>query len=269
MKDLSPIRARVFVPILLIFAAVAGFSSCAPPPENDQTVYQTYVPPAWAPPYDGISQIRYYYFPDYDMFYDVEDGVFCYQTGDAWICSATLPPMFAAVDLDGAFIVLIHHDLVQPWLHHAYFERNYPSHCYDQYGAIVERNRIVPNLPRERRVVPRAFNENTNRVTFMQQPTGREMPPNPPPAPPKNPNQREPAPNPARPAPAPASPHYDRVAQEVPMRSITPSMPAASKSFNYGSGYSKPPSAQVSQPPSAQPSRQPSQQPSHQPASRK
>lgn len=243
----------IFAPILLCAALAVAVSSCFIPPESGETeiVYNNYVPPPWAPPYDNISTIRYYYLPDYDMFYDVWDGVFCYQSGDVWICAPALPPMYADIDLYGTFIVLIHHDQDQPWKHHRYFEDNYPRHCYDQYGPIVEHNRVVPQVPKGQKLVPRAFNENSDRVTFMQHPVvGGVLPPNPPPAPPNNPGGRPLAPGnrgsetPARgnsaPARSAAPVQYSRQVQEIPMRVIAPSMPAASKNFNYGSGYTKP-----------------------------
>ena len=255
-------RTVIFAPILLCAALAVAVSSCFVPPQSGETeiVYNNYVPPPWAPPYDNISTIRYYYFPDYDMFYDVWDGVFCYQSGDAWICSPTLPPMYADLDLYGVFIVLVHHNDRVPWEHYRYFAENYPHHCYDQYGPIVEHNRIVPHVPKNHRLVPRAFNENSNRVTFMQHPVVSGEPlPNPPPTPPDNPRGQLPTPgnpgsgNPARGNPAPARPapapsQYSRQVQEIPMRIIAPSMPAASKNFNYGSGYTAPPPRQSATP---------------------
>ena len=243
---------------------MAAINSCMPPPD-ETVVYQTYLPPPWAPPYDNVSQIRYYYFPDYEMFYDVWDGVFCYQSGAVWICSATLPQMYATVNLYGTFIVLVHRNLTHPWDHYNYFRHNYPRHCYEQYGPIVERNRIVPNIPRERRLVPRAFNENTNRVTFMEQETrpstGREMPP---------PSTE------VRAAPVARQPEqgqsvlppYSRQVDDVPMRAISPAMPSESKGFNYGSGYTKPPPSEPKSSPARAPapgSQAPSQVPSQAP----
>ena len=174
---------------------------------------QTYVPPPWAPPYDNVSAIRYYYLPDYDMYYDVWDGLFWYAgPGGEWISSEGPPPQYAGIDLSGAFIVLIDRNISRPWTNYGYYRANYPEHGYDNYTDIVARNRIVTNIAPGHRLVPRAFNENTNRVTFMQRPAQN-----------------------AGAAHAPAS--YHRVAHEVPMKSISPSMPAASRTLNYGRGY--------------------------------
>ncbi len=180
---------------------------------------QTYVPPAWAPPYDNVSSIRYYYLPDYDIYYDVWDGLFWYAGPDGeWISSEGLPPQYANIDLGGAFIVLIDRNISRPWSNYSYYRRNYPEHGYDNYRDIVVRNRIVTNTAPGHELVPRAFNENTNRVTFMQRPIQQV---------PSAPNRQ--------------AHNYHRVAHEVPIKLIAPSMPAASRNFNYGRGYFKPP----------------------------
>jgi uncharacterized membrane protein YgcG len=179
---------------------------------------QNYVPPSWAPPYDNTSSVRYYYLPDYDMYYDVWDGDFWYVgPGGEWISSEGPPPQYAGVDFGGAFIVLIDRNISRPWTNYGYYHANYPEHGYDNYTDIVVRNRIVTNTEPGHRLVPRAFNENSNRVTFMQRPVQQATDAN---------NH------------APAS--YHRVAHEVPMKSIAPSMPATSRNFNYGRGYVKP-----------------------------
>jgi hypothetical protein len=175
---------------------------------------QTYVPPPWAPPYDNVSSVRYYYLPDYDMYYDVWDGLFWYLGPDGvWVSSPGPPPQYAGIDLSGAFVVLIDRNINRPWLNESYYRANYPAHGYDNYRDIVVHNRIITNTEPGHELVPRAFNENTNRVTFMQRPTAAV------------PGAHAPANN------------YHRVAHTVPMKSISPSMPAASRKLNYGGGY--------------------------------
>jgi hypothetical protein len=190
---------------------------------------QNYVPPPWAPPYDNVSTIRYYYLPDYEMYYDVWDRQFWYMgDGDAWISSAVPPSQDASVDLGSSFVVLIDRDMDHPWEHHDYYRQNYPNHGYDNYRDIVVKNRIVTNIAPNHELVPRAFNENTNRVTFMQRPSI----PTPPPQPQRG--QDHPVPPPPM-----VNQRYHQVVHEVPMKNISPSMPEASRKLNYGGGYSK------------------------------
>lgn len=201
--------------IPLMFAILAFFanSSNAQISIGANVVVQNYVPPPWAPPYDNTSSIRYYYFPDYGMYYDVWDGQYWYLgPGGEWISSDALPPAYAGVDLNSSFIVLIDRDVDRPWTNYGYYYHNYPAHGYQNYTDIVARNRIVVNTAPGHALVPRAFNENNNRVTFMQRPTTNTH--------------------------APAT--YHHVVHEVPMQKIAPSMPAESKNLNYGRGYTKP-----------------------------
>jgi hypothetical protein len=207
--------------ISFIFLVIVGIGFVASPSTAQIRVgigvdIPTYVPPPWAPPYDNVSTVRYYYLPDYDMYYDVWDGTFWYLGPDgAWVSSEGPPPQYAGIDLSSAFVVLIDRDIDRPWMNERYYRENYPAHGYDHYRDIVVHNRIVTNTAPGHELVPRAFNENTNRVSFMQRPI-------------------------AKPDAPPAPSTYHRVVHEVPMKSISPSMPAASRSFNYGRGYSKP-----------------------------
>lgn len=220
--NISRILRHAF-PILALFAALACFvnPSAAQIRIGASIDVQNYVPPSSAPPYDNVSAVRYYYLPDYDMYYDVWDGLFWYAgPGGEWISSEGPPPQYAGVDLSGAFIVLIDRNISRPWMNYSYYRRNYPEHGYDNYSDIVVRNRIVTNTAPGHRLVPRAFNENTNRVTFMQRSEQQAL----------GANNHGPA-------------SYHRIVHEVPMKSIAPSMPSGSRNLNYGRGYVKPAAA--------------------------
>jgi hypothetical protein len=228
---LGIVHLGAVLPLLALLAFCA--SSCVPPPEGDtDVVEQSYAPPPWAPPYDNVSTVRYYYLPDYDCYYDVWDGDFWYQGPGGWVSTVGPPPQCAGVDLSDAFVVLIDKNIDRPWLNHAYYHDNYPAHGYDQYKDIVVKNRIVTNTEPGHELVPRAFNENTNRVTFMQRAT-MPNPPHPPPPDLGGQSGHPPAPV----FPAPPS-RYNRVVHKVPMSKISPSMPKESQSRNYGGGYS-------------------------------
>jgi hypothetical protein len=173
-------------------------------------VHQNYVPPQWAPPYDNVSTTRYYYFPDQDMYYDVWERQFYYMDNGVWIATSDVPPMYAGIDLNTSFIVLINRNINRPWENHEFYRDNYPSHGYDHYREIAVNNRIVTNIQPGHELVPRAYNESNRRVTFMQHPT------------------------------AAPTPQYHHVVHEVPMRSIAPSMPKESRGYNYGGASNRP-----------------------------
>ncbi len=235
------------------------------------TVYSNYMLPPWAPPYDNISLVHYYYLPDCGMYYDVRTGLFWYPEGGIWVSSLILPPLCPEFDLFTAFVVLIDRHMFRPWDRDWYYHRNYPPHFYNRYPDIVHRHHLFRHLPPDREDIPRAFNENSNRVTFMHrtivpgrspgadQGRGTPTPPQPRPAP-----SPQPAPLPTpQPTPHPV-PTYDRQVHEVPMRSIAPSMPPETRKYNYGSGYRGAPSGTSSSGRTA-PARTPQTKPQSQP----
>jgi hypothetical protein len=214
--------SRTSMTLSLMFGCLllVALSSCytVPAAEDDGVVYQNYVPPSWAPPYDNVSMVQYYYFPDYEMYYDVWGRTFWCQENGGWVSYPGLPPAYAGIDLSASFIVLIDRNVHEPWRNHGYYRDNYPRHGYDNYRDIVVNNRIVTNIQPGHELVPRSYNENNDRVTFMQHP-------------------RVNAPAPGQPASAPVLPTpYHHITHEVPMRAIAPSMPKESRAFNYGSG---------------------------------
>jgi len=183
-------------------------------------VFISYTPPFWAPPYDNVSTVRYYYFPDYNMYYDVWDREYYYENGSDWVATSDLPPMWAGVDLSSSYVVLINRNQRNPWYNHDYYVRNYPAHGYDQYNNIVVKNRIITNIRPGHELVPRAYNENNRRVTFMQRPTQAPAPTG---------------------APSTARAPYHQQVHEVPIKSIARSMPAESRSLNYGGAQNRAP----------------------------
>jgi hypothetical protein len=162
---LNSFKNRVLLVLLFAGIVATTFNSCT---VSSQLSYQTYTPPAWAPPYDDVSSVQYYYFPDYDMYYDVWNSQFWYNSNGAWVPSAGLPPAYADINLYNSYVVLVNKKYTTPWVRHDYFVKNYPPHVYDNYQNIVVTNRIVKNVEPNHDLVPRAYNENTNRVTFMQ-----------------------------------------------------------------------------------------------------
>lgn len=159
--------SSVLMSMLLSFSILTALNSCV---ATAGVTYQNYTPPSWAPPYDDVSSIQYYYFPDYDMYYDVWNNQFWYSNNGAWQSCVGLPPMYSNVDLNTSYMVLVNKKYHTPWNDNDYYARNYPAHSYDSYKDIVVNNRIVKNTEPNHELVPRAFNENNNRVTFMQHP---------------------------------------------------------------------------------------------------
>ena len=62
-------------------------------------------PPPWGPM--GYTEIRYYYLPDIEAYYDIESAVFIYYTGGIWVRRAYLPSRYSNYDLYGGYKVVI------------------------------------------------------------------------------------------------------------------------------------------------------------------
>lgn len=62
-------------------------------------------PPSWAPAHGYRAQTRYIYFPDQNVYYDNQKGVYISLNGDNWNVTASLPSIFSGVDLNIALKV--------------------------------------------------------------------------------------------------------------------------------------------------------------------
>ncbi|MDP4199039.1 MAG: hypothetical protein Q8922_14895 [Bacteroidota bacterium] len=195
----------------LLGLIAAGIASCSSAPyTTTSTMYSSaatayLTPPSWAPAATGINQVRYYYLPDCDSYYDASTQQFTYFSQGSWISSTGTPPACATSDLSTSYIVLLNRNTVNPWLNASYYRKNYPIHSYDEYGNIVVSNHLIPDMPTNYTILPRAFNENANSLVVIEQPVYNG--------------------------------NYGYVTREIPMSSIATYMPPESKTFNYGSGY--------------------------------
>lgn len=153
--------------ILLLVFLLQGLTACYTPYRMSSSIQ--YYQPAWAPPYEQGE--RYYYFPDIEVYFDLEDEVFVYLHNGQWLFSPGLPVIYAGFDLYTGFIITLNYQVYQPWLHHQYYVSHYPRYYYHNIYQ-QDRDRI------------RGFNEN-RRVPFFWQPgekdRAHELRKNPPP----------------------------------------------------------------------------------------
>ena len=61
------------------------------------------VQPQWAPV--GYDDTRYYYLPDVESYYDVQNSMFIYYEGSSWIHRSYLPSRYRNYDLYGGYKV--------------------------------------------------------------------------------------------------------------------------------------------------------------------
>ena len=62
-------------------------------------------PPAWAP--SGYNDVRYYYLPDVEAYYDVQTSMFIYYSGNHWISRTYLPSRYRNYDLYHGYKVVM------------------------------------------------------------------------------------------------------------------------------------------------------------------
>ncbi len=62
-------------------------------------------PPPWGPV--GYSDVRYYYLPDVEAYYDIQSSMFIYYSGVAWIHRTYLPTRYRGYDLYGGYKVVM------------------------------------------------------------------------------------------------------------------------------------------------------------------
>lgn len=59
-------------------------------------------PPPWAPAHGYRAKTRYVYFPDQNMYYDLQARNYIYLSGSNWVIRATLPKLFLGINLGGS-----------------------------------------------------------------------------------------------------------------------------------------------------------------------
>src|SRR5665811_790115 len=62
-------------------------------------------PPQWGPA--GYTDVRYYYLPDVEAYYDVPSSRFIYFNGVRWIHSSRLPRQYRNYDLYSGYKVVM------------------------------------------------------------------------------------------------------------------------------------------------------------------
>lgn len=62
-------------------------------------------PPQWGPV--GYTEVRYYYLPDVEAYYDVQSSMFIYYGGGTWIHRTYLPKRYRGYDLYGGYKVVM------------------------------------------------------------------------------------------------------------------------------------------------------------------
>lgn len=83
-------------------------------------------PPSWGPA-DGVG-VRFYYIPDIQVYYDVEDREYTYMASGKWIHSSNLPHKYKHYDLyGGQKVTLRDYQGERPYDNYNDDQKNYPE----------------------------------------------------------------------------------------------------------------------------------------------
>jgi hypothetical protein len=81
-------------------------------------------PPPWGPA--GYNGVRYYYVPDVESYYDVQESRFIYLDKGVWVHRAYLPTRYRSYDLySGYKVVMVDYHGVTPYKNYGQFRSQY------------------------------------------------------------------------------------------------------------------------------------------------
>lgn len=78
--------------------------------------------PAWGPV--GYEVANFYYFPDLNIYFDINNSLFYYISGSRWVSNRYLPSKYGRYDLYSLYKIVINDD-PQPWLNHKVYKKQY------------------------------------------------------------------------------------------------------------------------------------------------
>lgn len=126
--------------------------------------------PAWGPV--GYNYVAFYYFPDINVYYNVNQGLFYYPNRGRWISSRYLPYGYRHYDLYGLYKVVIADN--DPWRFNSRHMRDY-RHFKGNRSQIVIRNSHDNRYRDSRRNEVRWYDDNrgNNRTQGRDSNNGR------------------------------------------------------------------------------------------------
>lgn len=93
--------------------------------------------PVWGPA--GYNYARYYYMPDYDIYYDVTRRVFIYPRHGRWVTVTTLPAVYRNVNLYNTYKVVIND--ASPWQRGNVYRVKYKTYKGRSGQAVIRDSR--------------------------------------------------------------------------------------------------------------------------------
>lgn len=120
--------------LLTILSLTVTFAACKnAPPLFTEANEETTVAPEWAPA-EAPATAKYYYFPDYEVYYNVPQRSWVYFDGSIWVTSAVRPTWCAHIDLFNAHIVWLDYFGPSPWIYHFAYHKKFPPRHGHAFG---------------------------------------------------------------------------------------------------------------------------------------
>ncbi len=140
-------KTKIMKAIKLVLLGILFFTSSM----NAQVSINVNIgtPPAWGP--TGYTDIRYYYLPDIEMYYDINTAMFIYFSNGGWVRTAYLPRPYRHYDLYSAYKVCLHDYGPNPYVY-------YKRHKVKYYRGYRGTPQVAIN-PRPRDVEYRVIND--------------------------------------------------------------------------------------------------------------
>ena len=89
--------------------------------------------PAWGPV--GYDYVRYYYFPELNVYFDVPSALFYYLQRGRWVASRYLPPYYQRYDLYRTYKVVLNSP--NPWVYNRKHKRQYARFRNDRRQIVI------------------------------------------------------------------------------------------------------------------------------------
>jgi len=152
---MKKLRSSAIAVVILVSASILTGCTLMTMTYGTTGLISHYENPQWAPPYyDGA---RYYYLPDAECYYDLSTREFIFLNNGQWRYSSTLPSIYADINLDNCFTIVLNVNVYKPWMHHQYYASHYPRYYYRDYYD-------HSNIP-----YVRGFNENSRSAVYWKE----------------------------------------------------------------------------------------------------
>lgn len=151
------IRFLVLASTLLLAGVVASQLSIS---------VHTGTSPSWGPA--GYNEVRYYYLPEIETYYDVQTSRFIYLSGNRWVHRASLPPRYRHYNLrNGYKVVMQNYHGQAPYQH---FKAHRAKYGKKYRGEEQQRNDYRNNQNNNRtKIAPTGSDHPTNKADHQHQ----------------------------------------------------------------------------------------------------